>query len=371
MKRKLGTEKAYPQKIRKLMANKEPLTANRRGIVPNFGENEKPCFTAEELVENRRRGISYSSIGKKLGIDNTKDEVLCVFEVMKKCDDTLPDVTQEDHPMVKSYPTPLWYMFNSELDIVAKASVPDVQQILATHVQERLSSRLGERACDMLTAYIEVGQILKEELSICMGNCSTSTYLGKANMWTNDLPKKVLSSTCDVFSCIAKSSLQHTKDVDMRNSVGRCQCGGVKVLKFVWKSGEDTVPSFFWGCTRYRAHERYQHDRAVSFRSASLHSVLSNNHYLSKISGTDLCQLERLLLDQMKLYREREVVSEDDISKVNRIYGGTPEVCTNEGLAEYINGFISVVSTEIKGREQKAGSILPNDDVSPVREDGD
>lgn len=58
--------------------------------------------------------------------------------------------------MVKSYPTPLWYIFNSELDIVAKASVPDVQQILSTHVQERLSSRLGERACDMLTAYIEV-----------------------------------------------------------------------------------------------------------------------------------------------------------------------------------------------------------------------
>ena len=75
MKRKVGTEKAYPQKIRNLMANKKPLTANRQGVVYNFGGNEKPYFTAEELEENRRRGISYCSIGKKLGIDNTKDYV--------------------------------------------------------------------------------------------------------------------------------------------------------------------------------------------------------------------------------------------------------------------------------------------------------
>ena len=297
----MGTEKAYPQKIRNLMISKKPLSANRRGIVSNFGGNEKLYFTAEELVENRRRGISYSSIGKKLGIDNTKDEVLCVFEVMKECDDTLPDVREEEHPMVKSYPTPLWYMFNSELEILAKECVPNVQEILATHIQERVSSRLGERASAMLTTYVEVGQILKEELNMSMANSSNSTYLGKANMWTNNLPTKVLSSACDVFGSIAKSSLQHTKDVHVRDSVGRCQCGGVKVLKYVWKPGDDAVPSFFWGCARCRAHERYQHDRAVSFRSASIDGVLGNIQHLSKISDSDLRQLERLLIKMVRL----------------------------------------------------------------------
>lgn len=104
MKRKVGTDKAFPQKIKK---QKKQLTSNRRGLVANFGENEKPCFSAEELIENHRRGISYSSIGKKLDIDNTKDEVLSVYEVMNQCDSTLPDVRKEDHAMVKNYPTPL------------------------------------------------------------------------------------------------------------------------------------------------------------------------------------------------------------------------------------------------------------------------
>ena len=344
------------------MSAKKQLHANRRGIVSNFSENEKPSFTAEELIENRRRGISYSSIGKKLGIDNTKDEVLCVYEVMKQCDATLPDVGSEEHPMVKTYPTPLWYMFNSELDIVAKESVPDAQQVLATRVQERVSSRLGERACDMLTSYIEVAQIIKEELLMSITNSSSSSPLGKLNVWTNELPTKVLSSMSDVFTIVARSSLQHTKDLDVRNCTGRCQCGGVRVLKFVWKPGDDTVPSFFWGCARYRANERYQHDRAISFRSATVDGVLSKAHYLSKISDADLRVLERLLVDQMKFYKEGEPVTEDILSKIAKIYGGTPDVHTNEGLATYIDGFISVVSTEMKRRQQKTSLILPEDD---------
>ena len=250
-------------------------------------------------------------------------------------------------------------MFNSELDIIAKECVPNVQEILATHIQERVSSRLGERAGDMLTSYIEVGQILKEELSLSMANSSNSTYLGKANMWTNNLPTKVLSSACDVFSSIARSSLQHIRDADVRNSVGRCQCGGVKVLKFVWKPGDDTVPSFFWGCARYRAHERYQHDRAVSFRSASIDGVLGNIQHLSKISDSDLRQLERLLVDQVKVYRDGEVViTEEVMSKVNKIFGGTPQADSNEGVAEYISGFVSTICEEIKRREHKTSVVI-------------
>ena len=80
------------------MTSKQQLHANQRGVVSNFSKNEKPSFTVEELIENHRRGISYSSIGKRLGIDNTKDEVLCVYEVMKQCDATLPDVVKKSTP---------------------------------------------------------------------------------------------------------------------------------------------------------------------------------------------------------------------------------------------------------------------------------
>ena len=51
-----------------------------------------------------------------------------------------------------------------EVYIIAKESVPHVKRILATSVQEKVSNRLGERACDMLAVYIEVNGIFKQDL---------------------------------------------------------------------------------------------------------------------------------------------------------------------------------------------------------------
>lgn len=112
-KRKVGTEKAFPQKIKSLMLKKQSLLANCRGIVNDFHSQEKPTFSPEELIKNRKRGISFSCIGKKLGIDNTKGEVLSVFSVMKDCDSTLADVEGVQCPILRNYPTPLWYLFDN------------------------------------------------------------------------------------------------------------------------------------------------------------------------------------------------------------------------------------------------------------------
>ena len=107
-----------------LMTKKESLLANRRGVVENFTDQEKPIFSPEELIENRRRGISFSCIGKKLGIDNTKEEVVNVFKVMKECDNTLPNVEQLQSPIVKTFPTPLWILFESEINLIASECTP-------------------------------------------------------------------------------------------------------------------------------------------------------------------------------------------------------------------------------------------------------
>ena len=130
--RKVGTDKAFPQRIKSLMEQNECLLANRRGNVENLNEQEKPTFYPEELIANRKRGLSFSCIGKKLGIDNTKGEVLNVFTVMKDIDNTLTNVENVECPIVRSLPTPLWYLFESELDIIAKESVPDVKCSLIT-----------------------------------------------------------------------------------------------------------------------------------------------------------------------------------------------------------------------------------------------
>ena len=47
-------------------------------------------------------------------------------------------------------------------------------------------------ACDMLAVYIEVNEILKEELMTALNNYGSSvSYLGKLREWTNNLPNNV------------------------------------------------------------------------------------------------------------------------------------------------------------------------------------
>ena len=102
-----------------------------------------------------------------------------MFNVMKECDDTLPDVQEVQSPALRSYPTPLWYLFDSEVDIIARVSVPDIKKILATSVQEKVTSKLGDRGCEMLSTFVEVNEIIKEEMIIAMNNGSGEYYLGR------------------------------------------------------------------------------------------------------------------------------------------------------------------------------------------------
>lgn len=346
-KRKVGTQKAFPQKIKCLMTRKGSLLANRRGIVSHFNDQEKPSFSAEELIENRRGGISFSSIGKKLGIDNKKEEVLSVFAVMKECDETLPDISEvdKDCAMVKNYPTPLWFLFNSELDIIAKESIPAAQFFLETNVQERVAGRLGERAEDMLTTCIQVNDIVKEELCSSITNCSALSYLGKLSLWTNGLQKKLIASCSDTATCVAKSAMQHTTHLEAQ-SIGRCQCGGVKVLKVNWKCVSDT-PSFFWGCSRYRAFERYQHDRAVPFRSATIKSVVDNANHVSKVTTKELQHIKMMITDNDQLFKDCD-------SELSRKVLG----CSAEESGE-VESISTKIDDEIKKRNERSTTIFP------------
>ena len=344
-KRKVGTQKAFPQKIKCLMMRKGSLLANRRGVVSHFNDQEKPSFSAEELIENRRRGISFSNIGKKLGIDNTKEEVLSVFAVMKECDETLPDISEvdKDCAMVKNYPTPLWFLFNSELDIIPKESIPAAQHFLETSVQERVDGRLGERAEDMLTTYIQVNEIVKEELCSSIANCSGLSYLGKLRTWTNGLQNKLIAACSDTATCVAKSAMQHTTHLDAQ-SIGRCQCGGVKVLKVNWKCVSDT-PSFFWGCAHYRTFERYQHDRAVPFRSATIKSVVGSAN-VGKVTTKDLQHIKMMILDNDQFFK-------DNSEPAQKLLG-----CSQEE-SEEMESITAKIDEEIKKRNERSTTIFP------------
>ena len=72
----------------------------------------------------------------------------------------------------------------------------------------------------MLSTYIEVNEIVKEELVIAMNNGNNDSALRKLCEWTNDLPQKVLCSSSQTFSSVAKAALQHCGDTDS------CKGGG-------------------------------------------------------------------------------------------------------------------------------------------------
>ena len=339
-----------------LMTNNESLVANRRGIVQHFADQEKPTFSPEELIENRRRGISYSCIGKKLGIDNTKEEVVNVFKVMKECDDSLPSVDQLESPIVKAFPTPLWILFDSEIDLLVSECTPSIQHVIASAVQERVFSRLGERASEMLTTYIEVNEVLKEEMTMTISNASDRSPLGKHALWSNNLHKKVLTRSFDTSTCVAKAALQHS-DTGVSSSVGRCQCGGVKALK--WKCDNVGEPSFFWGCARYRMNERFEHDKAISFRSANLELIVGSPQYSLKLSDGDLSRLIKFIENDEKNVKDGGSGTVD-LERIRRVYGGVPDGNTSETLVEYIHSFAERANVIMEQRQSTSNARSEN-----------
>lgn len=164
---------------------------------------------------------------------------------MQECDGSLPDIeTMETHAL-KSYPTPLWFLFDSELDLIAKDAISEDSNI--TGVPRRISERLGERAVELLGAYMVVNTVVKEEVATGLSSADDDTLLGKVNAWTNHLN---CSPNRDLFGGIVRSALCHT--AHFKEFVGevRCQCGGVKYLKCTWTTS--SLPSFFGGCVQYR-----------------------------------------------------------------------------------------------------------------------
>ena len=122
--------RAYLPKVKHALLHKETLYANRRGLSLTYMDEEKPSYTPEELVANRRRGLSLESIGKKTWDCAQRKDVVTV---LRKYDPSLPTIEKIQKPIVKCYPSPLWYLFDSELEVVVKESVPQSSHLLSAY----------------------------------------------------------------------------------------------------------------------------------------------------------------------------------------------------------------------------------------------
>ena len=119
------SDTAFIRNLKSSLKNNESLQVNRRGLVDLNDNGEKPVFSPDELYQNRHLGLSFKTISKKLGIDKSKEELLQVSRVLQAgCKDCLPSIDAVDISYRRSLPTPLWYLWDSELDIIGESALP-------------------------------------------------------------------------------------------------------------------------------------------------------------------------------------------------------------------------------------------------------
>ena len=141
--------KSYPKLLQGAIKAKSTLYANRRGIIP-LRCNTKPTIERSKLIKQRRLGLSYKQIGRKLGIDPHKDDVIQVYTALRI------DIQQVKGPSKITPPTPLWYLFDSEREVIKDSLLPSASNIRQLLPQERISNRLGDNSGLLLANYLKV-----------------------------------------------------------------------------------------------------------------------------------------------------------------------------------------------------------------------
>lgn len=297
------------------MKTKQELHANRRGIVPLHSPSDKPAITTSELIRMRKLGTSYKQIGRKVGIDCHREDVIQVYTALG-C-----KIESVKAPSKVSPPTPLWYLFDSEKELIKDHILPsktDVKQLLP---QNRIASRLGENAGFMLDIYIKVNKIVSEEIQNSFNGASTNSAVGILKKWDGDLGCNLINKVFDIQKCIGQAAYELTDYFEVAD-VGRCICSASKALRFGWKDESVPHPSFFWGCSRYTPYESSKHDKGQPVRG-SFWNVIASEVNVGHISDKNLRLLGEKTTQAIAYWNGRD--ADEELLKQASIYYGGPE----------------------------------------------
>ena len=107
-------------------------------------------------------------------------------------------------------------------------------------------ARLGDNAGPLLNTYLTVSKVVDEEILASFQGAGDLSDLGKLQLWTNNLPKKLMQKALALKEAVGEAGVSMTTD-RIGGRSGRCKCGNVKGLKFKWKETQGGVeyPSFF------------------------------------------------------------------------------------------------------------------------------
>lgn len=305
------------------MKSNGPLYANRRGIAPLHAAIDKPMITASELIRCRKIGLSYKQIGRKLGIDCHKEDVMQVYKALGTNIETVKG------PSKVSPLTPLWYLFDSEKELIKDFMLPsqtDVKQLLP---QNRILSCLGENAGFMLNIYLKVNKIMSEEILSAFGGASDSSSLGNLKKWDGDLASSVIAKVSDIQKSVGQAAYELSDYFEL-TEVGRCVCSATKALRFGWKDDLIPYPSFFWGCSKYTSFDASKHDKATPVR-ATFWKVVCDEIKVASISDKNLTKLKEKTALAITFWDGKNDDETELLSQASDYYGGPEEIlpCKN------------------------------------------
>ena len=189
---------------------------------------EKPIFTADELYRNHQRGLSCKAIAKKIGVDTSKDEVIHIGCILKSQCSQIPDIESIKTPYKRTLPTPLWYLRDSELEVIGASALPSRSMIMAHNPHACIVADLGEDSSWMLQVYLEVQKVVHNEIMYSFQNASGDSPLGEREEWSNHLGSRLLDQAFKIEQSVTEAAYQMTPSYPGVGQ-GRCKCGAVKL----------------------------------------------------------------------------------------------------------------------------------------------
>lgn len=280
--------------------------------------SDKPIITPSELISLRKLGLSYKQIGRKLGIDSHKEEVLQVYKSLDI------DIEKIKAQAKVSPPTGLWYLFDSEREVIKSDILPSPTHIKELLPQNRIFSRLGNDAGYMLDMYLKVSEIITEEICSSYQGAGDSSHVGHLKKWdSGDVGVGLIRKVYEIQKAVGLAAF-HLSEYELED-VGNCMCAAMKAFRFGWKEVPIPHPSFFWGCSRYIPVESGRHDKAISVRT-TLWKVIDDDIKVSRISDKDIKFLQHKLSTVVTFWEGHEAADEEMLKHAISLYGGPPKI---------------------------------------------
>ena len=295
-------------------------------------------------------GLSYKQIGKKLGNDPSKEEVLTVYNVIHEgLEGNLPDVATIKAPSRVQPTTPLWFLFDSELDLIAKHALPSAADVLQHSPQNTVLEKLGDHAGYMLDVYLMVDDFLHEEIMHSTANARPSSQLGQMTAMSARLPIKLIDQVHSLKRAVAEAAYQMTDHWGSEQP--KCKCGAVKIIRYKWKTQPIPHPSFFWGCVKFTPPDALHHDKATSYRHSVFDAVSNGQDFML---DKDLSGLADKLSEALSFWNSGESTSED-LEAASQSYGGPESLLPFRSTAAVTQALRKISSSLVKIHEERQG----------------